>query len=129
MNIAMQIGEHFNRVLRSYEHRAEIAHEDYEAQLDWIGERAEQIIDQMIATRTPEALEVLRDRLERVELDGLTYDLLHALLWQPDAQDTKQRTDALKAKLIELARNSYTLTSVAEAQAQREWETRHDCDL
>ncbi len=124
MNIAMQIGEHFNRALRSYEHRAEIAHENYEAQLDWIGERADQIVDEMIAKPTPQVMEVLRNILEYAQFDGLAYDLLHALLWQPDAQGTQERVDAIKAKVIEVGRHSYALTHVDEAQAEREWETR-----
>ncbi len=126
MNIAMQIDEHFRSALRSYERRAEVAHEDYESRLEWIAERSHQIVDEMIERWTPPADRALRDALECSEFDGLTYDLLHALLWQPTAADSVARADALKTKLVEIARDSYTLNSHAAEQAQREWETRHE---
>lgn len=126
MNINMQIREHFENALRSHEHRAEIAHEDYESRQEWIAERAHQIVDEMIEKRTPPADRVLRDALECSEFDGMTYDLLHALLWQPNAAETVARADALKTKLIEIARDSYTLNREGAERAQREWETRHD---
>lgn len=126
MNINLEIKDHFDRAARSYERRAEIAHEDYESRQEWIAERSHQIVDEMIEKRTPIADLVLRDALECKEFDGMTYDLLHALLWQPTAADSVARADALKTKLVEIARNNYTLNRHAAERAQREWETRHE---
>lgn len=121
MNISMQIGEHFNRALRNYERRAEIAHEDYETRCERITERAHEIVDEWIEQRTPEALKALRRALEHRTVDeDEVYGLLHALLWAPADAATVERADDLRARLLDVTRNDLRLTHAAEAQAEEE---------
>lgn len=121
MNISMQINEHFNAALRSYERRAELAHEDYETRCERITERAHQIVDEWIGQRTPDALKALRRALEHRTVDeDAVYDLLHALLWAPGDPKTVERADDLRARLLDLAREDAGLHDAAAAQAELE---------
>lgn len=98
---------------------------DAEARQDWIDTRAEQIAKDMVAQRTPRGLQALRYALGCREIDEQIFDLLHAMLWSPDASDTARLVGNIKARLLDLAALDGEVMGPALKIAEAEWTAEH----
>ena len=120
MNIAIEVGRLFDAELSRMQRRNEDAAERAEK----IAERAAELADKLARSAIPLADQARKEALED-ELDS-SLDTVHAMLWAPDASETFTAMMVLRERVIERARDSYTIARAAETLAEREFDTRDE---
>lgn len=89
---------------------------------DWIDERAKSLVAAKIMRRDPSVIERMRELLESRQFDDLVLDLLHAMLWHPEAEATREQAGDMRAALLDAAQDDYYLLHLATPQAERQYD-------
>ena len=115
MNIAIEVGRLFDAELSRMQRRNEDA--DYRAEK--IAERAVELADAIAHSATPIARQARAEALEDIDS---ALDALEMMLYAPDDPVTICAANALRARMIERARDSYAIARAAETLAEREYD-------
>lgn len=102
------------------------AHEErqeaIEHRQDWIDERAKSIVAAQVMRRDAAIIERMRDLLESRQFDDLVLDLLHAMLWHPEDESTREQAGDMRAALLDAAQDDYYLLHLATPEATRQYD-------